>query len=455
MTERFLTMKKANKILSLLLAVVFLLAVFTGCQQKEPANSDDEAQNQEFIDYVAGLKLDMTTASLKQEVTVKTYIDGDTTHFYVPTSITDSGVLKARYLAVNTPESTGKIEEWGKAASNFTKNALKNAVSIIIESDDDKWNADSTGSRYLVWVWYKPSEDAEYRNLNLELLQEGYAIASSSANNRYGTTCMSAIAQAEAFKKPVYSKQPDPDFYYGPAHEITLKELRTNIEAYSNETVAFEGIISADNNNGVYVEEYDEETGIYFGIYVYYGFNLSGTGLEILSVGNRVRIVGSVQYYEAGGSYQVSGLKYRAMKPDDPENIQKLGEGFSGAYPVTDAARFMTGNVVIPDAEGEEQEYKYGDMVMSTTLTLENLQVVDTYTTTNDASSMKGAMTLTCKAGDTTVSVRTIVFVNSDGTLITEDAYAGKNITVKGVVDFYEGNYQILVLSPADITVND
>ena len=92
---------------------------------------------------------------------MKQFVDGDTTHFFVPSSVMPGGVLKARYLAVNTPESTGKIEEFGKKASNFTKEKLSSAVSIIIESETASWNPDSTGDRYLVWVWYKPSADAE------------------------------------------------------------------------------------------------------------------------------------------------------------------------------------------------------------------------------------------------------------------------------------------------------
>ncbi len=49
----------------------------------------------------------------------------------------------------------------------------------------------------------------------------------------------------------------------------------------------------------MYVESLDAESGIVFGISVYYGFNLSGKGLSILT-SNKVRIVGSVQYYAAG-----------------------------------------------------------------------------------------------------------------------------------------------------------
>jgi hypothetical protein len=233
------------------------------------------------------------------------------------------GVLKARFLAINTPESTGKIEPYGKAASNYTKNALRNAESIIIESDTATWNPDSTGNRYLVWVWYKTAEMEDYRNLNIEILQNGLAIASNSNNNIYGSICMSAIDQARQMKLMVYSGEKDPDFYDGAAVELTLRELRSNIESYRDILVAFDCIITSNSNDTVYVEQYDPETDMYYGISIYYGNSgIGGDGLKILSIGNQVRIVGKVQYYETGETWQISGLKYRAMKPKDPENIQ-------------------------------------------------------------------------------------------------------------------------------------
>ena len=271
--------------------------------QKESETLD--AEPAEFVDYAASVTLNMVSDSAKEEVTVKTFIDGDTTHFYVPETVMETGVLKARYLSINTPESTGKIEEYGKAASNFTREKLSAATSIIIESDDSNWNVDSTGDRHLVWVWYKTAEDEEYRNLNIEILQNGLAIANSSAQGRYGSTCVKAIDQAKAHKLNVYSGQKDPDFYYGEAVELTLKELRTNTEAYNGIKVAFNGVITTNSDNSVYVESYDAETDMYYGFSVYYGFGLSGEGLDILSVGNEARIVGTVQYYEVGGTYQV------------------------------------------------------------------------------------------------------------------------------------------------------
>ena len=90
------------RLTALLAVACLLLTCMVGCGgEKEP----------EVVDYVAETKLDMNSDTVKQEVTVKNYVDGDTTHFYVPTSIRDTGVLKARYMGINTPESTGKIEE--------------------------------------------------------------------------------------------------------------------------------------------------------------------------------------------------------------------------------------------------------------------------------------------------------------------------------------------------------
>ena len=445
-------MKKLTKLLALLLLICTLISALAACN---PGGEGDGDKTQ-TVDFAGDVELDMSSSSIKQEVTVKAYIDGDTTHFYVPTSVSDTGVLKARYLAINTPESTGKIEEWGKKASNFTKTKLKEAESIIIESDDGKWNADSTGDRYLVWVWYKPAGSEEYRNLNIEILQEGLAIASNSGQNRYGSICLDAIAQAKAEKLHIHSGVADPDFYYGEAVEVTLSELRANIESYEGVKVAFNGVITRDSNNGVYVEAYDAETGMYNGMYVYYGFNLSGKGLQILSVGNEVRIVGTVSYYETGDSWQVSGLQYRARVPDDPDNIQKLGEGNLPAYLETTAEKFTStvDRVVIEDGEEVLKPFDYAKLCLATSISMDNLKVVSIYTTDNEESKNDGAMTLTCKVGSITVDVRTGVLKDAEGNVVTEDYFKGKTIDVKGIIDCFKGTYQIKVFSLNDIVIH-
>lgn len=411
----------------------------------------------EHIDYAGSVTLDFTTESLKEEVSVKLFVDGDTTHFNISNSFFEGSLLKARYLAVNTPESTGKVEPWGKTAAKFTKEKLSNAVSIVIESDTAEWNADSTGDRFLVWVWYKTSEDAPYRNLNIEILQEGLAIPSNSEQNRYGTICGDAIAQARREKLNVHSGGKDPNFYYGTAQELTLKELRSNIESYDGQKVAFEGVIYRDYSDSVYIEEYDEETGIYYGISVYYGYGANGDLLDILNVGNRVRVVGTVSMYEAAGTYQVSGIQYRAMKPNDPSNTIKISDGHTGAYTKLTANDFTTKKITISNETEEgvvENEYDLAELIMNTSVSMDNLKVVSIYTTNNEGSSSNGAMTITCEVDGIKVTLRTVVLYDENGKIITEDAYKGKTISVKGMVDYFSGDYQIKIFSANDIKVH-
>ena len=92
-------MKTFNKILSLLLALCVFVACFTGCKDKADSQSGGKT-----VDYVANTKLNLDSDTKKQEVTVKSFIDGDTTHFNVPADISAHGTLKARYMGIKTPE---------------------------------------------------------------------------------------------------------------------------------------------------------------------------------------------------------------------------------------------------------------------------------------------------------------------------------------------------------------
>ena len=473
-------MKKLLQSIALLLLLCTLCSLLLACTGPDEVPGGDEGQNEgqqtdkdpqegntdpdpvitDPVDYAGQVKLDLSSETLKQEVTIHIYVDGDTTHFKVPKSIEASGILKARYLAVNTPESTGTIEEWGKAASNFTKSKLKSATSIIVESDNDQWNHDSNG-RMLVWVWYRTSENEDYRNLNVELLQNGLAIASNSANNRYGTAAMAAIAQAKAQKLYVYSGEKDPNFYYGSSKPVTLKTIRTNPDQYLGVNVAFEGVITRIANNTVYLEDYDEEDGIYYAMPAYYGYNADADLLSMFRVGNRVKLIGSVQYYEAGGTYQISGLKYNVRKPD--ESCTLISTGNEVNYPLTDAQTFASSKLTVlvasQNEEGEsieeEKTFSYSALAMDTTIAMNDLRVTKIYTTKTEGSSSKGAMTLTCTASDgTTISVRTEV-LRENGELVTEEKYMDKTIDVRGLVDYYDGNYQIRVFSVDDIDVKN
>ncbi len=444
-------MKKSFKIILFIAMMLVAGLVAASCKPVDPPIVDPPEQ--EDIDYASQLKLDMTSETVKQEVTVKNFVDGDTTHFYCPKTISEDGVLKARYLAIDTPESTGNIEPWGKKAANFTKSKLEKAVSIIVESNDSKWNIDGTSTRLLVWVWYKEDSSSEYRNLNLEILQNGLAFASGTGSTRYGEVCLQALSQARTQKLNMYSDGKDPDFYYGEAKEITLKELRCNIEEYNGVKVAFEAVVIRNYSNSAYVESYDPETGLYYGISVYYGFNLNGDGIKILSVGNLVRIVGKVSYYETGGTYQISDVKYLPFTPNPEENLKLIEEGHNPNYTEIDPEKFTSGKVSI-EFDDQTKEFSYAELIMNTSVSLNNLVVKSIYTTTNDDSSSKGAMTITCEINGYTIQVRTVVLYDENNDLVTSEMFEGKTLDVKGVVDYFDGEYQIKVFSLKNITIH-
>lgn len=471
-------MKAFYRILMMLLVVSMLLGALAGCdfftQDPEDSSSGENNDNGSnnntdlppIVDYASEVKFNPNSGRNYIETTVKSYIDGDTTHFKVPTSISVTGVLKARYLAVNTPESTGQIEPWGKKASAFTREKLESATSIIVESDNAQWNPDSTGERFLVWVWYKSADMTDYKCLNLEILQEGLARASTYSDTSYAEPCSKILSQSVAHKLYVFSPDKDPDFYYGSAKTITLKELKTNIDKYANERVAFEGVVVKEyDNSTVYVEEYDEQTDTYFGMQVFYGYNLNFFGKTILSVGNRVRIAGSVQYWENGGTWQLSDIKYDPYDPDSKDNIALVGnEKHTPAYQEMDVDTLLNGKVNIEITELDENEnetvttktFDYGYLALHATASMKNLTITSVYTTTKEGDS-KGAMTITCKdENGKYIDIRTIVLTDSDGNLITQSSFpTGSVINVQGVVDFYDGTYQIKIFHANDITFVD
>lgn len=438
--------------------VCLAVSCFGGCQPA-PATSTNPTEQTlpEFVDYVDQLTLDMNSSTAKLEVTVKLFVDGDTTHFHVPQEISADGILKARYIAVNTPESTGQIEEWGKKASNFTREKLSSAESIIIESNTDKWERDSSGGRHMAWVWYKPQGASEYRNLNLELVQNGLSLASGATTDRYGDLTMRAYTQAKQYKLNAFSGEKDPDYYYGGVIQVDLKTLRTNTALYEGKDVVFDGVIVRNNSNTVYVETYDEETDMYYGMNVYCGYT-SGEIDNVLKVGNEVRFVGNVQYWEGGGTWQVTDIHYSAFDPDDPENIKLLGTGHTASNRLTTAEQFLDGKVTVNvlkelgSEETEEKTFDYAALAMSTSIRMENLFVKSIYVTNNGGDN-DGAMTLTCEVDGREVTVRTTVLRNSNKELYTPEDFLNKTIHVEGIVDYFSGEYQIKVFSAKNIEI--
>lgn len=453
----------------------------------EPGNEPGDEPAVEFIDYASQVKFNPASGRKWAKVTVKTYVDGDTTHFYVDQSIIPEGYVKARYLAINTPESTGVIEPWGKKASNYTKGQLMQATDIIIESDTASWDLDSTGGRYLLWIWYKTADDADYRNLNLEILQQGLAYGSGVSSCVYGEYALNALNQAKAMKLHVFDRSAkDPDYYYGGAIEVSIKELKANthwdpeadsgkgdgskgryVNPYEDLLVKFNAVVAKQVGPTIYVEEYDAANDMYFGMQIFAGYNFPM--MDIFEVGNEVTIVGTLNYYTTGATYQICNLKYKTINPNWEGGCRVIGTDGSASYREIDVDQLLNGTIVletIKEVENENGEtvetlvkesFSYGELAHYSTAIIKNLTVQSVWTTDSDTDS-DGALTITCKdENGLTIKIRTASLLTKivDGKqvdVVASDFPAGTVISVRGVIDSFNGVYQLKVFAIEDIT---
>ncbi len=102
----------------------------------------------------------------KIEVTFSKCVDGDTAKFKI-----NDEIKSVRFLAIDTPETvhpTKKEEKFGKEASNYTCDKLKNAKKIVIEYDENSTKTDKY-DRVLAWVF------VDDILLQEKLIENGYA----------------------------------------------------------------------------------------------------------------------------------------------------------------------------------------------------------------------------------------------------------------------------------------
>lgn len=285
-----------------------------------------------FVDYTHNgsvkLSLDYKNHDFFQDgigqVKVKTYIDGDTTHFVNVYGDTNTA-LKARYYGIDTPESTGNIQPWGKKASNFTHEKLLNAAengTIVVSSPFStdaegragtygKPETDSTGGRYLSLVWINETvKNAPVESLvllNLWLVQEGLAWSKNTTEvPAYAPTFANAKDQAENNKMRIWSDEEDPDYNYGGYETVSLLDIKRENELYIEDpdyvnkyagmNVRFTGTVAGYSDHNLYVEEFypedpDDPTGPgeYAGINIFVGmsaissiYTVVGTYLEVV-----------------------------------------------------------------------------------------------------------------------------------------------------------------------------
>ena len=125
-----------------------------------------------------------------------------------------------------------------------------------------------------------------------------------------------------------------------------------------------------------------------------------------------------------------------------------------GFFRYSSTPETFSGGVIISEDGQSATEAHYASLVMATSIEMKNLTVVSAYTTQDEASSSFGAVTLTCEADGQTVLIRTIPLYDDTGKLIEESAYLGKTIDVRGIVDYYDGDYQIKVFTMDSIAIH-
>jgi uncharacterized protein YrzB (UPF0473 family) len=147
------------------------------------------------------------------------------------------------------------------------------------------------------------------------------------------------------------------------------------------------------------------------------------------------------------------------MIPNHEDNILKIGSGFTAPYREIDVQTLLSGElsyeITVLDDDGNEttelKTFDYGYIGMHSSASLKGLTIKEVYTT-KDGNS-QGAMSITCEdENGNEVVLRTIVLFNSDGTTVTADAFpVGSVINAKGVIDVFDGEYQLKIFSQNDI----
>lgn len=277
-----------NKLFNIFL---ILLLAFTLVSCKDDEDEDEKIYTVEDLDtnFTDETKLSASFSGKLfiidgiEEVTLLRNIDGDTTHFLDKNKRT----IKIRYLGINTPESTSKIAPWGKQASQFVANKLNAAISIVIEAEvvGKAPATDTTGDRYLGYVWYKTKAEDDYRLLNLEVIENCFSFFTGDSQElKYGNTMREAYIEKSKMKLRVFG-QIDPLYNYDlTINEITIAELRNNYSSYSTGSkLKVKVRVVRLVGNSLFVEDIedtvDEETGLVSrsGIFVYHSF-VSGIG---------------------------------------------------------------------------------------------------------------------------------------------------------------------------------
>lgn len=169
----------------------------------------------------------------KETVKFSDCVDGDTIKVLL-----DNKEYTVRMLAVDTPESvhpTKSVEYYGKEASDYTCNQVKNAHKLEIEYDDDSNQMDKY-DRLLVWVFTDGSL------LQKDLVENGYAkVAYLYGNYKYTSELESVQELASAKGIGIWNEAAKNKF--NNENNIIEYEENNDVSEYSTIDIVIIGVL--------------------------------------------------------------------------------------------------------------------------------------------------------------------------------------------------------------------
>ena len=374
----------ATRLLLLVLAVAGMLqlsscgngegtGVYSAITKKCTLNTPFEGKD--FInDGIAEAKLTKAT-------------DGDTAQFQ---TVGEQGYgVVIRFFCIDTPESTGSVEKWGKSASKFTAETLENAYSIVLEASTTPASKDSYGTRYLAYVWYKNSENDTYKNLNLQIVENGYSDSKASNTSEYKYYSYFAKAKKFAKEKALHMWGDEEDPYYSTeAIETNIKDITENKDTYySDDTQTGSKVritayikelhIGGSTSSPTYTFKFAQIIdGVEYSMDVYAGYATSSIA-AYLKIGNMYTLTGSVAKHN--GTIQISGLTYVAFQTGGDYTYQ-VQKNYYCTFSSTKEYISYYGTSLYSEASVTAGEFKDGNIQLSISAINKKTETKETYT---------------------------------------------------------------------------
>lgn len=307
------------------------------------------------------------------EVRVNRVVDGDTMSVYTEG---ETKAITIRFLGVDTPESTGSVEAWGKASSAYAKEVLYAAHSVVLEAEGER--LDSNGTRYLAWVWYQPTPGAEYRLFNLEEVELALSKYSQKVSSKYHQFMKSGNDRAKLTGKRLWGEK-DPDFNYAKdVIETNLLNLWYNHDKYQTGTYFYVTVrlVRTVGNNMFLEDAYEQTLEINDGeeivsgkgaFYAFWGY--SAPYYRNYQIGDVFTMRCQVEWESDYGS-QLTGISKTSYAKDEDRQSPEI--------PVIDANELSYSLQTVKDNEGQYIQAMASDLgkYFCKVITVTNLKCV-------------------------------------------------------------------------------